>query len=665
MIWMVQTGFMSEKQTTFNFWRGVGSLFALSMGLAALEIGRNMTNLGVDFSVGVSWWWVVFTLGALSILTLIYAWTPLFPRHATVFSSYHDSAWLKHKFLNWTGVTGLGLIFSLWVLTRGHLVLNGFYARLLIYLLVCGLGAMFLRAIVPGRNWKIALAGSMLITAAIFKGLIYILPTASASPFSLSWSEGSRYYYGSLFLSEWIYGMDVPPSTWHATRYLLMSIPFIIRGLPIWVHRLWQAFLWVGLSGWGGYLLAKRVKIGNPSLVILTAAWSFLVFNLGPVYYHLMVCVILILWGVDFNKLTKTMVVVILSSLWAGLSRINWVPVPVFLAVTLYFLERPWNKEEDGWRYLSQPMLYCIGGLTGFASYLAYLRLSGNETSKFGSSFTSDLLWNRLWPNPTYWVGILLGVVIISVPMWLIIYCRLRENRQGRSNLKWVGYGLMMATLLAGGLVVSVKIGGGSNLHNMDAYFVLLMVPACIMFWKKDVFDLDHVSTKPGKFIPYWISVLVIVIPCTLTIREGWVISQTELNQDKTDLAILEQGVSEAIQNGGEVLFIAERQMQVFQMVKDTTLVPEYEKVELMEMAMAGNDDYLDKFYDDIADHRFSLIVLDAIRFDMKDESEAFSEEHNIWVEKVIKPVVKHYEFAPLGMRRNVNLLTPKESVSR
>ena len=130
-------------------------------------------------------------------------------------------------------------------------------------------------------------------------------------------------------------------------------------------------------------------------------------------------------------------------------------------------------------------------------------------------------------------------------------------------------------------------------------------------------------------------------------------------------MAILEQRVSEAVQTGGEVLFIAERQMQVFQMVKGITLVPDYEKVELMEMAMAGNEDYLDKFYNDVADHRFSLIVLDAIRFDMKEESEAFSEEHNIWVEKVIRPVVKHYEHAPLGMLRNVNLLTPKESVSR
>jgi len=367
------------------------------------------------------------------------------------------------------------------------------------------------------------------------------------------------------------------------------------------------------------------------------------------------------LWGIDFDKPIKTMAILILASLWAGLSRINWVPVPAFLIATLYFLERPWNKKEQGWRYWLQPILYGLGGMAGFLSYLAYLRLSGNEISKFGSSFTSDLLWNRLWPNPTYWMGILLGVVIISVPMWLIIYYRIRENLLYRSTLKWIVYALMVATLLAGGLVVSVKIGGGSNLHNMDAYFVLLMVPACIMFWKKDVYDLDHEPTKPEKRIPIWISVLAIVIPCVLTIREGWVLSQPDPIQDKANLAILEESVSKAEQSGGEVLFIAERQVQVFQMAEDIPLVPDYEKIELMEMAMAGNEYYLNKFYNDISNHRFSLIVLDAIRFDMKEDSEAFSEEHNVWVEKVILPLVKSYEYSPLGMRRNINLLTPKE----
>ena len=34
----------------------------------------------------------------------------------------------------------------------------------------------------------------------------------------------------------------------------------------------------------------------------------------------------------------------------------------------------------------------------------------------------------------------------------------------------------MLVILLAGGAVASVKIGGGNNLHNMDAYLVLLLV---------------------------------------------------------------------------------------------------------------------------------------------------------------------------------------------
>ena len=55
-----------------------------------------------------------------------------------------------------------------------------------------------------------------------------------------------------------------------------------------------------------------------------------------------------------------------------------------------------------------------------------------------------------------------------------------------------------------------------------------------------------------------------------------------------------------AAQNG-PVLFINERQLVTFGDVR-VPLVPDYEAVTLMEMAMSGNQVYLDRFYDDLAD---------------------------------------------------------------
>jgi hypothetical protein len=651
---------MSKNKPQYTFWRFATTVLAIIIGLAAWEIGNRLLDLGVVFSLGTFWWLVVFILSIFSVATLIFAWIPLFPQFAVKFSKFHQFYWNRQNLLSCLGILALSLIFSLWVLTRGFLVLNGFFARLLIFSIIALIGALFMRPMAPKGNWKIALGGSMLVIAVVFKVLIYFIPTISATPFSLSWSEGSRYYYGSLFLSKQVYGLGIPPSPWHASRYLLLSIPFLIPDSPIWIHRLWQALLWVGLSGFGGYFLGKRVKIQHKSLLVLLLLWAFLILNLGPVYYHLMVCVILVTWGTDFNKPVKTMTALILSSIWAGLSRINWAPVPAFLVITFYFLEIPWDKTKKRWKYFLWPVLYGLGIVPAILSYLIYLNYSGNEASKFGSSFTSDLLWNRLWPNSTYSFGILLAVLIISIPMWIIIGFRLRENRFQRAWLKWVLLLLIIAILLFGGLVVSVKIGGGSNLHNMDAYFVLLLTSTVYLFWKRDVYDNNHAMISQEKTTPVWIIALAVAIPILLTIREGWVVTPPDLNHDRSDLQNLESWVSDESSGGGEVLFITERQVQVFHQNPGIQFVPEYEKLELMEMAMAGNKFYLDRFHNDIANHRFSLIVLDAIRLDKKDKTEAFSEEHNVWVEEVILPLLKSYDYTPLGNRRNISLLTPK-----
>lgn len=652
---------MLNHQIKFPFWRITAALMFCSMGCAAIEIGCQLNNLGVVFSFRSFWWVVVVGMAFLSIAGISFAWTNWFSRLAAWFSKWHHKYWVRNCVVKWGMVIILSFGYSYWVLTRGYIVLNGFLARVFIFILVTSLGTLFLRPAAPGQDWKISLASSMLVTAAVFKAMIYILPGISGSPFSLSWSEGSRYYYGSLFFSERLYGLDIPPSPWHASRYLLMSIPFIVPDLPIWVHRLWQVCLWIGLSGWAGLLLAKRLKMAHHLLFISFAAWAFLYLNLGPVYYHLVICVILVYWGLDFDKPVKTMIVLMLASIWAGLSRINWIPLPAMLVITLYMLERPWDWKRQGWKYLLWPVVWSGGMIVASISYFAYINLSGNITSKFGSSYTSDLLWNRLWPNPTFQMGILLGVIIASAPLWLVIYLRFRETVKSRNLLKWIAIAGVMAAFLIGGLIVSVKIGGGSNLHNMDAYFVLLTTVASYLIWGRDVGDREISRVVENKPLRLWLSSLIILTPILLTLREGWVIVMPDPNQDKADLQYLQQIISDTADAGGEVLFIAERQLQVFNLVPSVRFVADYEKIELMEMAMSGNEAYLGRFHDDISNQRFALIISDPIRLDLKDMTDAFSEEHNVWLEEVVLPLVKKYQYEPLGTRRSVHLLTPKQ----
>ncbi|HNE03994.1 MAG TPA: hypothetical protein PLT08_05725, partial [Anaerolineales bacterium] len=173
----------------------------------------------------------------------------------------------------------------------------------------------------------------------LIQGLIYqtyeIFAITSANPFSMGYSEAGRHYYASLFFSEKLYGMELPLPFLHPSRYLLLSIPFLIDGLPLWFHRFWQAFLWFGLTLGASLSLARFSRTSGWKYIALTA-WAFLFFFQGAVYYHLHVMVILILVGVSVNKPWRSLVFIILASLWAGISRVNWFPVPAMLAIAIY-----------------------------------------------------------------------------------------------------------------------------------------------------------------------------------------------------------------------------------------------------------------------------------------------------------------------------------------
>ena len=85
-------------------------------------------------------------------------------------------------------------------------------------------------------SWAASFASVVLIQVVAYQVYENLL-VVTTDPFSIDYSETSRFYYGSLWLSQSLYGMKVPLSPWHATRYILMAIPYLIRGLPLWAHR--------------------------------------------------------------------------------------------------------------------------------------------------------------------------------------------------------------------------------------------------------------------------------------------------------------------------------------------------------------------------------------------------------------------------------------------
>ena len=510
--------------------------------------------------------------------------------------------------------------------------------------------------LITGYKWHTLFAVTLLV-----QGLIYQiyghLTIVTDYPFSIGYSEAGRHYYASLFHAKSLYGMQLPLPYLHPTRYFLMSLPFLFDALPLWFHRLWQALLWIGLTAASSILITRRLSLKGWAQ-FLVAAWAFLYFLQGAVYYHLQICVILILAGVSVRHPWRSLLFIILASMWAGASRVNWFPVPAMLAIAIYLLETAFQGR--GWRYWSTPFIWGISGLvTAVISQFVYISISGNtDIRKFGSSFTSDLLWNRLFPNDTFPLGILLGIVIVSAPLVFAIIQMTRGKFSHLNPLRWGVLFAMLSILFFGGLIVSVKIGGGADLHNMDAFLVLLALIA-VSFFAGRVTGEDDPNPAWGQ-IHWSVAVAVLLVPIGFALPQIGFFPSYDHVAVENDIQKLQKTASNvAAGGGGEILFVTERQLLTFETLSNIPLVPEYEQSELMEMAMSGNREYLETFYSDIKRHRFAIIIAEEQKFTQQKKG-SFIEENKAWVRYVGTPLLCAYKPVETLSSTNVQIFMPR-----
>jgi hypothetical protein len=112
----------------------------------------------------------------------------------------------------------------------------------------------------------------------------------------------------------------------------------------------------------------------------------------------------------------------------------------------------------------------------------------------------------------------------------------------------------------------------------------------------------------------------------------------------------------------GEILFITQRQLLLFGQASGVRMVSDYELMTLMEMSIANNRLYLDRFQQDLQNQRFVLIVADRQHKDIVDPEEyGFAEENNAWVENVSQPLLKYYKQALFFDTQGIQLLVPRK----
>jgi hypothetical protein len=214
----------------------------------------------------------------------------------------------------------------------------------------------------------------------------------------------------------------------------------------------------------------------------------------------------------------------------------------------------------------------------------------------------------------------------------------------------------MLLILLAGGLVVSAKIGGGGDLHNMDAYLVMLGLLGSYCLWGRPAVEerreLAKWTAPPG------IGPLTILVPVAFSLlRLGGPIAY-DASRAEAELSTLRQEVL-TYSEDGEVLFMYERHLLSFGMLPGVSLVPDYEVVTLMEMAISGNEAYLGKYYQDLKAHRFSAIV--AHPQNLGVETGDFIEENDAWSHRVGQPLLCQYKPALTLEYSKVQILVPRE----
>jgi hypothetical protein len=152
----------------------------------------------------------------------------------------------------------------------------------------------------------------------------------------------------------------------------------------------------------------------------------------------------------------------------------------------------------------------------------------------------------------------------------------------------------------------------------------------------------------------------VAALPVYFAISSGGQLVHRSMEVAQEAFHSIEQAIQQEAARDGEILFISQRHLLTFGDLQGVRLVPNYEKVFLMEMAMAGSEAYLNSFYDDLKNQRYALILTDPLKIIYQGRSHSFGEENDAWASKVSEPVLCYYEPLETLAEIETEILVPR-----
>jgi hypothetical protein len=403
------------------------------------------------------------------------------------------------------------------------------------------------------------------------------------------------------------------------------------------------------------------------------------------------------------------------ASYFAEVTRFTWMFAPGLWAAMLELNRKPvQNDQPDKNTWVRAISLGVAGVLGGYVApfwapgLLRWARSLGETASAVpapggiadpvvGSGVTvaavnasisaQPLLWYRLFPNATYGEGILIGLGLAALPLIAILIYLARAGYWKPNVWQKLAILLPLLAFFVVGLIVSVKIGGGGDLHNMDMFIIGLMFAGAIA-WRRGGFKwIDEIHAAPG-----WIQLMLVALIVLPGYKPLTQMTPISIKEDITTVATLADIVEDPLPNPlpdtipsqadtlkaleslrrevtkasqrGDVLFMDQRQLLTFGYIENVPLVPEYDKKVLINEAMSANAPYFAGFYQDLADQRFSLIITSPVNRRLEKTEGHFGEENNAWVKWVTVPLLCYYEPLDRLKRVDIDLLVPRQDIS-
>ena len=538
-----------------------------------------------------------------------------------------------------------------------------------------------------------------LLLSFVFAGVVFVFAKefvmVTDYPLSLTWSEGNRIWDYS-----WLYGrrlydypFDVKFEAYiDIGRQSLWGLPFLLDNVTILHTRLWSALVFTVpyiCLGWMAFRpLPEKLKDW-----VWVGVWGFLFLHQGPIYTPLVLSAILVA-GARHKPIWLALPLIYLAGYYAQLSRLTWMIAPAIWAVMIALLDgADQNGERFTWREWAKVIVYGLAGSLGgvgilrgwnrLTYYLGKVAATNSEVvgtvvpgvaftdtsdaveavSSGGNSFLTDqpLLWERLWPNPTNDLGIILELLLATAPLIILLVYLIYTKRWKLGLWQKIIPLAGLLVFLGFGIVISVKIGGGSNLHNVDMFLISLIFIAGIA-WEHTGYkmlanlDAENIALKI-------LMLLMVMIPAFMPLVGTTPLELPLEEYVEHTIDLLKAETSVVVSEGGEVLFMDQRQLLTFGVIQ-APLVPEYEKKIVMDRALAEDQDYFSSFYEDLAKQRFSLIITDPQRIRYSREEEQWGAENDAWVQWVTEPLYCFYEPKYSKDKTHVWFFVPRTDVT-